>query len=92
MTKLADLKKKLLKNSAVRAGYEQADAEYAVIEALIRARTRANLSQSELAKRLGTTQSAIARLEGGGISPSLSTLRRYAEATGARLQIELVTQ
>lgn len=92
MTKLADLKKKLLKNSAVKASYEQADAEYAVIEALIRARTRANLSQSELAKRLGTTQSAIARLEGGGISPSLSTLRRYAEATGARLQIELVSQ
>ena len=90
MTKLADLKKKLLKNPAVKAEYDAADAEYTVIEALVRARTRAKLSQAELAKRLGTTQSAIARLEGGGVSPSLSTLRKYAEATGAKLQINLV--
>jgi DNA-binding XRE family transcriptional regulator len=90
MTKLATLKKRLMENPAFRAEYEKADAEYAVIEALIRARTRAQLSQTELAKRLGTTQSAIARLEGGNVSPSLSTLRRYAEATGAQLRIELV--
>ncbi|MCK0197756.1 helix-turn-helix domain-containing protein [Ancylobacter sp. 6x-1] len=50
----------------------------------------AKLSQAELAMRLGTTQSAIARLEGGGVSPSLSTLRRYAEATGTKLHVELV--
>jgi DNA-binding XRE family transcriptional regulator len=90
MTKLADLKTRLLKNPEVRAEYEAADAEYSVIEALIRARTGANLSQSELARRLGTTQSAIARLEGGNVSPSLSTLRRYAEATGSRLQVDIV--
>ena len=46
--------------------------QFAVIEALIRARINANLSQAELAKRIGTTQSAIARLEGGGVSPSLA--------------------
>jgi DNA-binding XRE family transcriptional regulator len=90
MTKLATLKQQLLKNPEFRAEYEKADAEYAVIEALVRARTRARLTQTELAKRLGTTQSAIARLEGGNVSPSLSTLRRYAEATGAQLRIELV--
>ncbi len=90
MTKLADLKTKLLKNPEVRAEYEAADAEYSVIEALIRARIGAKLSQSELARRLGTTQSAIARLEGGNVSPSLSTLRRYAEATGSRLQVDIV--
>ncbi|MBL8591136.1 MAG: helix-turn-helix domain-containing protein, partial [Devosia sp.] len=44
------------------------------------------------AKRIGTTQSAVARLEGGHVSPSLSTLRRYAEATGAKLQIDLVSR
>src|SRR5690606_15832492 len=55
-------------------------------------RTEARLSQAELAKRLGTTQSAIARLEGGGVSPSLSTLRRYAEATGTKLQVSHVAQ
>lgn len=92
MTKIADLKKRLMDNPEFKAEYEKADAEFAIVEALVRARTKANLSQAELAKRIGTTQSAIARLEGGGVSPSLSTLRRYADATGSKLQIELVPQ
>lgn len=91
MTKLADLKKQLMEDPAFRAEYEKADTEYALIEALIRARTKASLSQAELARRIGTTQSAIARLEGGNVSPTLATLKRYAEATGARLQIEIVS-
>lgn len=90
MTKLAALKEKLFANPEVKAEYDRLEDEYAVIEALIRARSNAKLSQSQLAEMLGTTQSAIARLEGGSISPSLSTLRRYAEATGARLKIDLV--
>jgi len=90
MTKLADLKKRLLENPEFRAEYEKADVEFALIEALVRARTNAKLSQAELAAKIGTTQSAIARLEGGGVSPSLSTLKRYAQATGSRLQIDLV--
>ena len=49
----------------------------------------AKLTQAELARRLGTTQSAIARLESGGVSPSIKTLRRYAEATGTRLSVDL---
>ena len=40
-------------------------------------------------RRLGTTQSAIARMEGGKVSPSFATLRRYAEATGTRLTVGL---
>lgn len=90
MTSLADLKKTLMDNPDFRAEYDKADAEFRLIEALVQARTRARLSQAELARRLGTTQSAIARLEGGGVSPTLSTLRRYAEATGTRLEINLV--
>ncbi len=54
---------------------------------MIRARTAAKLTQAELAERLGTTQSAIARLEAGRVSPSYATLGRYAEATGARLTV-----
>lgn len=91
MTKIADLKKKLMSNPEFREEYEKADVEFQLIEELVRARTKANLSQAELAKRIGTTQSAIARLEGGGVSPSLSTLRRYAEATGSKLEINLVS-
>ncbi|WP_439623963.1 helix-turn-helix domain-containing protein [Shinella sp.] len=90
MTKLADLKKKLSDSAEFREEYEKADSEFQLIEALITARTRANLSQAEVARRAGTTQSAIARLEGGGISPSIATLRRYAAATGAKLEINLV--
>lgn len=90
MTKIAELKKRLMDNPKFRAEYEKADEEFSVIEALVRARMEAGLTQTELAERIGTTQSAIARLEGGGVSPSLATLRRYAEATGTRLQVSLV--
>jgi predicted transcriptional regulator len=90
MTKIAELKKRLANNPEFREEYRKADAEFGLIEALVRARTDAKLSQAELAKRIGTTQSAIARLEGGGVSPSLATLRRYAEATGTKLQVNLV--
>lgn len=91
MTRLADLKAKLAENPDFATEYDKAQAEYAVIESLIAARTSARLSQAELASRLGTTQSAIARLESGRVSPSLSTLRRYAEATGTRLSVSLVS-
>lgn len=90
MTSISVLKKRLSESPEFREEYTKADAEFAIIEALVQARTKAKLSQAELAKRIGTTQSAIARLEGGGVSPSLSTLRRYAEATGSQLRVELV--
>ena len=90
MTKIAELKERLMKTPGFRAEYEKADAEFALVEALVRARTHARLTQAQLAKKIGTTQSAIARLEGGHVSPSLATLRRYAQATGAKLQIELI--
>ena len=92
MTKLAALKKRLMANPDFRQEYEKADVEFSIVESLVQARTAANLSQAELARRIGTTQSAIARLEGGGVSPSLSTLRRYAEATGTKLHVELISR
>lgn len=90
MTKLADLKQRLLENPEVREEYAQADAEFSLIEAMIRARRDAKLTQAELAKKIGTTQSAIARLEAGRVSPSIATLRRYAEATGHQLRVGFV--
>lgn len=90
MTRISDLKKKLMVNPEFREEYQKADGEFQLVEELVRARTRANLSQAELARKIGTTQSAIARLEGGGVSPSIATLRRYAEATGTKLEINLV--
>ncbi|TWD55350.1 hypothetical protein FB480_102160 [Agrobacterium vitis] len=55
MTKIAELKKKLMSNPVFRQEYEKADAEFQLVEALINARTRANLSQAEVARRVGTT-------------------------------------
>ena len=90
MTKLKKLKKRFMENPEFREEYARVDEEYALIEALVRARAAAKLTQAELARRLGTTQSAVARLEGGRVSPSFATLRRYAEATGTRLTVGLV--
>ncbi len=78
-----------MKDPEFRVEYARIEEEYALIEAMVRARAAANLTQAELALRLGTTQSAVARLEGGRVSPSFATLRRYAEATGARLSVSL---
>lgn len=90
MTKLAGLKQRLLENPEVREEYAQADAEFSLIEAIIIARRDAKLTQAELAERIASTQSAIARLEAGRGSPSIATLRRYAEATGRQLRVGFV--
>ena len=89
-TSLSRVKRKLLKNAKVRAEYAAQAPEFALARELIRARTRAKLTQEEVAARMGTTQSAIARLESGRRPPSLATLRRFAEATGCRADIRLI--
>ena len=61
--------------------------ESSLVAALIRARTRAGLTQNEVARRMKTTQAVVARLESGGSKPSTRTLERYADATGSRLRI-----
>lgn len=87
MTRLGDLKKKLLKNPAVRKEYDALEEEFALIGEIAKARSRAGLSQAELAKRMKTTQSSVARLESGRGQPSTRTLTRFAKATGHRLKI-----
>ncbi len=67
--------------------YEALEEEFALAAALIKARSDAGLTQEELAKRMGTTQSVIARLEGGKSRPSTTTLARVAKATGTRLRV-----
>lgn len=63
MAKLKHLKERFLKEPAFREEYARADEEYALVEAMVRARAAAKSAQAELAARIGTTQSAIARLE-----------------------------
>jgi ribosome-binding protein aMBF1 (putative translation factor) len=87
MTKLKDLKKRLLKNPEVRKAYDALEEEFALAAAVAKARMRAGLSQAELARRMKTTQSTVARLESGRGRPSTRTLARFAKATGHRLTI-----
>jgi predicted transcriptional regulator len=89
MTKIADLKNKWMKNPEFRDAYEGLAPEFEIARALIKARSRAGMTQGQVAAAMGTTQSAVARMEGGRATPSFSSVSRYAEATGTRLHIEL---
>ena len=89
MTELAALKVRILANPEARAEYDAQAPEFELARELITARTRAGLTQSELAERMHTTQSTIARLESGRTMPSMRALARYAEATGSRAVVRL---
>ncbi|MBF0400809.1 MAG: helix-turn-helix transcriptional regulator [Magnetococcales bacterium] len=76
-----------------KAAYDALEDEYAVLALFLGARKAAGLTQEEVAQRMGTTKSAISRLESslgnGRSSPSLATLRRYAAAVGYKLELSL---
>ena len=71
--------------------YDSLELEYAVASQMLKARSRAGLTQDAVAERMGTTKSAISRLESAGKhAPSLATLKRYARAVGCELQVRFV--
>jgi DNA-binding XRE family transcriptional regulator len=71
--------------------YEALELEYQLANQMLKARARAGLTQDAVADIMGTTKSAISRLEAAGKhAPSITTLKRYAEAVGCDLQIKLV--
>ena len=86
---LKDIKRELLANPATLAAYESQAAEFDMARELIAARTQAGLTQADVAERMGTTQSTVARLEGGKAAPSLRSLQRYAQAVGRRAVVHL---
>jgi transcriptional regulator with XRE-family HTH domain len=87
MTRIRDLHKSWMKEPNYRREYDLLEEEFALAAAVAKARRRAGLSQAELARRMKTTQSTIARLESGRGRPSTRTLTRFAKATGHRLKI-----
>jgi len=89
MKTLKALKSELLTNTDVQTAYEAQGSEFAIVHELIAARMRAGLTQSDIAQRMGTTQSVIARLEGGRRTPSMNTVQRYANAAGCRAVFRL---
>jgi DNA-binding XRE family transcriptional regulator len=87
--RLHAMKKTMLADPKVREAYAALDEEFNLAKELIAARVRAGLTQAELAQRMGTTQSAIARLESGAQLPSVKTLLRFAKATRSRPILKL---
>jgi ribosome-binding protein aMBF1 (putative translation factor) len=84
-----EFKARALENPEVKAEYDALAPEFEISAELLRARLRAGLSQAELAARMKTSQSAIARLESGKTLPSAKTLLRFAEATGSKVEVHL---
>lgn len=75
------------KNPEYVKAYDALEEEFALADAFIRARAQADLTQEQVAERMGTTQAVIARLESGRVKPSTRTLERFAKATGTRVRI-----
>jgi transcriptional regulator with XRE-family HTH domain len=90
MSQIHNLHKNWMENPEYRKEYEALADEFSLAEALIKARIQAGLTQKELAQRMNTTQSVIARMEGGRVKPSSRTLERFAKATGMRMKISFV--
>lgn len=88
--KMAELKEELLRDEEFRAEFVQLEDEFALAAQLIEARKKAHLTQEEVARRMGTTQSVVARLESGHPLPSLRSLKRYAEAVNGKVEIRVV--
>ena len=86
------LRARVLARPDVKAEYERLKPEFAFLDQILAARKAAGLTQAQIARRIGTTQSAVARLESGTAKhlPSLTTLHRYADAVGCRVEIRLV--
>jgi len=88
------LKEKVLSNELVREEYESLEPEFNLLREMLKARQDAGLSQADIADRMGTKPPAITRLESsltsGRHSPSIATLKKYAEAVNCHLEIKLV--
>ncbi|MGB9860591.1 MAG: helix-turn-helix transcriptional regulator, partial [Moorellaceae bacterium] len=90
--KWEEFKEQLMKNPAFRKEYEDLEPEYQLVRSIIQQRIAKGMTQAELAKRVGTRQSAIARLESGRYNPSLRFLKKVAKALDAKLEVRLKTQ
>ncbi len=84
-----DVLARALKDPEVKKGYDALELEFSIIEQVIRKRLAKGLSQKQLAEKIGTKQSAIARLEGGNTNPSVAFLEKVSKALGSKLQISI---
>ncbi len=88
--RLQDKHKELLSDPKYKKAYTELEDEFLIAKVLIQARTSANLTQKQVAKRMGTTQSVVARMESGKPLPSLKSVIRYAAAVNSKIDLKLV--
>lgn len=79
---------RMMADPEFRKEYDALEGEFALVEAMVEARTQANMTQADVAKAMGVSQPRVARIESGK-NVSLETLRRYAKATGGKLKISI---
>ena len=84
-----DMKREALRDPEFKKAYDALEPKYALICAMLDARGKKGMTQAEIAKRAGTTQSAIARFESGRSNPTLDLAVRLSHALGAKLEIRL---
>lgn len=83
-----ELHDKWMKNSEYRLAYENLEPEFEIAKQIIEARIKRKISQEELAKRMGTGQAAVSRLEGANASPSLALIKRLANALNLKFELK----
>ncbi|MBO5097259.1 MAG: helix-turn-helix transcriptional regulator [Agathobacter sp.] len=92
MANYNNFKKELLQDPHVKAEYDALGPEFDIIQAILDARKRLNLTQKELSERTGITQADISRIENGTRNPSLNMIKRLAKGMGMRLKLEFIPE
>ena len=90
MSSYKDYKKRALRNPEVKAEYDALQPEYDIIQAMIDARVKQNMTQKDLSAKTGITQADISRIENGTRNPSLSMVKKLAHGLGMQLKLEFV--
>ncbi len=88
--KFDDFLKDQLKNAEFKKEYDALEVEYDIINQIIKSRLEQNLTQKDLAEKVGTTQSNISRLESGNYNPSLEFLEKVAKSLGKKLKVSFI--
>lgn len=89
MRDFQEVKTEWLKDKQLKKAYDELGPQFELIASVIRKRLKQGLTQADLAKKVGTKQSAIARLESGNYNPSILFVGKVAQALGARVRIKL---
>ena len=84
--------KESLRNPKIKAEYDRLQPEFAVIRAILEARKKKGFTQGILAKKVGTKQSVISRLETGRANPSVAFLKKLAYALNSHLEIRFIAK